>query len=747
MIPAAEGYVTVTVPAAACADRAANANTASATATFLFDTTPPTVAIDAAIFTSGDGVVAISVDVPETSVSPIQLTVTMSEAVSDLTSADFAPTGSTASLGALTTSDNIVFTVELTPDGEGTIGLVLPAATCIDEATNDNTESNSLAIVFDTTAPTVAIASSASTHSTTSPYVTNTYPVPLTATFDTPIAQTKFVVGDLSLEACTAEAGSFTATYVDGDYGAAFQVAAVYELGLVPDDHETELVVVVPADVANDIAGNDNTESNSLSFIFDTTVPTVVVTHTITTTNVVTRESPNTMVITFSEPMWGFTIDDITVTNAAKDAFTGSDGDTVFGVDLAPVAEDFVTVQIHSATCQDEATNDNTASTLVTYRYDVTAPLVAILNSGDIIYDHVGASAYDDPGPISNAQPLTITLSFNEPIEHLALTDITVGGGGGTLANLVAVTSGDDLTDGLVRADYYFELTPTSEVVTTLQLAADVLFDDAGNGNAQSNVLTFLWDITQPVPTLDSEAERTTNLYPFPLNITFDSLVTGFIEDDVVISGSGGGGIQRCVAWDYDTSTWNNCGVYTGYSDTYNMVVYALDDGDISIIMNAGQVQDKATNDNVASNSLYFLFDGIPPEVNLSSTNTFTFYTRQAIDILVEFAEPMFQFVASDVVVKDSTYDDSGPIVVDDFVSTNSGATYTATVNPAEGNVTIYVPAASAVDANDNINAYSNTIEFIFDTTGPAPYLNTTISHTEATLDLWTDDTLRTQVP
>jgi hypothetical protein len=157
--------------------------------------------------------------------------------------------------------------------------------------------------------------------------------------------------------------------------------------------------------------------------------------------------------------------------------------------------------------------------------------------------------------------------------------------------------------------------------------------------------------------------------------------------------------------------------------------------------------QDQALNDNVASNSLYFLFDGIPPEVNLSSTNTFTFYTRQAIDILVEFAEPMFQFVASDVVVKDSTYDDSGPIVVDDFVSTNSGATYTATVNPAEGNVTIYVPAASAVDANDNINAYSNTIEFIFDTTGPAPYLNTTISHTEATLDLWTDDTLRTQVP
>ena len=54
----------------------------------------------------------------------------------------------------------------------------------------------------------------------------------------------------------------------------------MYTVGLVPADHETELVVVVPAAVANDVAGNDNTESNSLSFIFDTTVPTVVVSAT-----------------------------------------------------------------------------------------------------------------------------------------------------------------------------------------------------------------------------------------------------------------------------------------------------------------------------------------------------------------------------------------------------------------------------------------------------------------------------------
>lgn len=88
--------MTVTVPVAACTDRALNDNTASLTATFLFDTTLPTMVIDAAIFTTGVGVTSISVDVPETSVSPIALTLTFSEAVSGLTAADLTLAGSSA---------------------------------------------------------------------------------------------------------------------------------------------------------------------------------------------------------------------------------------------------------------------------------------------------------------------------------------------------------------------------------------------------------------------------------------------------------------------------------------------------------------------------------------------------------------------------------------------------------------------------------------------------------------------------
>lgn len=164
------------------------------------------------------------------------------------------------------------------------------------------------------------------------------------------------------------------------------------------------------------------------------------------------------------------------------------------------------------------------------------------------------------------------------------------------------------------------------------------------------------------------------------------------------------------------------------------MVVYALNDGPLYIHLPAETTEDKATNPNAESNTIYFVFDGIPPATNLSSTTT-AFYTRYAIDVRVDFKETMFNFEKEDIVVKDVT----GVITVDNFLKFNDGASYNGTVNPAEGKVVVYVPAASAVDANDNINTYSNTLGFIFDTTGAVPLLVCSTS------DLAFDDVLYTQ--
>eukprot|EP00976_Prorocentrum_cordatum_P117289 1196286-Prorocentrum_minimum.AAC.1 len=480
-------------------DRAGNPSVMSNSLTFLFDTTNPTVNLNTTSAYEGVGNVGYGF-APETNVSPIPLTISFGEDVTDFTVADLVLAGAVSvDGGAFTASTGpSVWTLDLVPSGEGTIELVVPFSSAQDAATNVNQVSNTLSIVFDTTQPTVTLTHGASTNSdvlSLPTKKTNTYPIPVTATFSEHIAEGKFVEADFTLDSCTTT--DFVAGLADWSY--LFQAATEFTVGLVPDTDEAELYVEVAGAVATDTAGNDNTASGRITFLFDSTPPTVVITHNITTTGIVTRFSPNTMNITFSEPVYGFTVDDVNATNAVKSDFLGGDGDSFFQVNLAPETEDFVTVVIASNNCQDEATNGNTVSNTVIYRYDVSSPLVSVLNSEDIIFDHA------IPGPVSNVLAMTITLTFNEPVIALTIDDLIVTAGNASLSALVETVVGGSLD----RDDWTFTLEPHEEGLVSVQFPGGVATDDAGNVNVASNVLSFTWDTTQPVGTFNSTEPET----------------------------------------------------------------------------------------------------------------------------------------------------------------------------------------------------------------------------------------------
>ena len=70
--------------------------------------------------------------------------------------------------------------------------------------------------------------------------------------------------------------------------------------------------------------------------------------------------SPITVTATFSEPIFGFTVEDISVANGAASNFEGRDGDTVYTFDVTPNAIGPVTVDIAAGVAQDADSNDNT---------------------------------------------------------------------------------------------------------------------------------------------------------------------------------------------------------------------------------------------------------------------------------------------------------------------------------------------------------------------------------------------------
>ncbi|MBO3762560.1 Ig-like domain-containing protein, partial [Ciceribacter sp. L1K22] len=108
LTPVADGTVSVTVPAGAFTDGAGNLNTASNTASAIYDAIAPTVTISALSGPTGGEFTA---------------TITLSEASTDFTVGDLTMVNATASM----TGSGTAYTVTLTPLAEGTVSVAVPA--------------------------------------------------------------------------------------------------------------------------------------------------------------------------------------------------------------------------------------------------------------------------------------------------------------------------------------------------------------------------------------------------------------------------------------------------------------------------------------------------------------------------------------------------------------------------------------------------------------------------------------------
>jgi len=105
--------------------------------------------------------------------------------------------------GSLTSADDTVYTVQITPTGQGTITLRVPpdVATKVPSGT-PNTGSNTGRIVYDTVAPTVAVTPDGTT--------TNSSPIIFTLTFSEPV--TELTEGELTVGNGAVVAGSLSTT-------------------------------------------------------------------------------------------------------------------------------------------------------------------------------------------------------------------------------------------------------------------------------------------------------------------------------------------------------------------------------------------------------------------------------------------------------------------------------------------------------------------------------------------------------
>ncbi len=388
---------------------------------------------------------------------------------------------------------------------------------------------------------------------------------------------------------------------------------------------------------------------------------------TVTITSVAsdpTNANPIPITITFSLPVTGFDASDLVVTNAAVGNFSGSGA--VYQAALVPISQGTVSAQVPVAAAFNAANEPNLASALFTRSFDSVAPTATM------------DSASSNP---TNASPISVAVTFSEPVTGFTLSDITPRTA--TLSSFAG--SG---------ASYSFLLTPSAQGSVGADIAAGVAADAAGNGNAVAS-FTRTYDTVRPSALLTSAAPDPTNANQIPVSVAFSESVTGFTSDDVSATGA-------------------TVSDLSGTGSTYTFVLNPTAQGSVSASVAAGVATDAAGNTNTASNALSRVFDSVPPIPSLQSSASDP--TRDSpIPLAITFDKAVTGFDAGDIHVANGS--------VDAF--SGSGASYQCELVPAgQGPVEADVPQGVATDAAGNANAASAVLSRVYDTVGPTVVLD-----------------------
>nr|WP_162912082.1 Ig-like domain-containing protein [Pontibacter actiniarum] len=505
----------------------------------------------------------------------------------------------------------------------------------------------------------VSLVSSTIFYDTTQPGVTVTSnaPASLSGMFSVAINFTESVTGfeqaDVTVSNGTLQ--GFTA------------VSPRQYVAFVVPSAEGEVAIYVAAHVAQDAATNGNLASTPLTRIYDTTSPSVEVVATAATQVNKAFE----VQVNFSEPVNNFTLSDVTVTNGSAGAFAKQD-EAHYTLTVTPASTGKVLVYVAANAAEDAAHNSNEASNILTRFYDNVRPEITL---------HTTAGS-----PVNAAFELSI--EFSEAVTGFSAADLQVTNG--TAGDFTAVS--DQVYTALI--------TPGANGTVQISVAEHAAEDAATNGNQASNLLTLLYDASQPAVTLNSNAPAALN-GDFNVGVSFTEDVTGFTAADVTVANGAVSSFTKTNAREYE------------------VMIAPAADGEVSVSVAANVAADVAKNSNTASNTLTRHYDATKPTLQLASTASSPVNT--GFEVHVNFSEPVAGFDLTDVAVANGAAS---------MFTQADAAHYTVFVTPTtDGEVTVSVAASAARDNAANESEAAQPLTIRYDGTRPAVTLTATAAN------------------
>ena len=655
--PTASGTVTVSVAANVATDTANNQNTAATSKTVTVDVDRPTVSITVP---------------PDVQNGAFDVTITFSEAVIGFVQSELSLSGTaTAGITAWSANTaNTVYTATITPTMSGMVTLNIAADVATDTANNPNTAAIEQSVTVDVDSPSVTLTLSESGQEG------NNNRIDIQISFTEPVEgfeQTDLSVTTNGLTALESDVSGGEIPLPDGlgnivtdEVEVEYPIVSI--TGWTPDPDKTtytayirtytktegQVIVSVDADVATDVAGNPNIAGEALTvdvngpFLYlwaDSVGPA----GSAPTTNcqVISPVNfypghPGRLDVNQDD---NIDEDDVAMVEAALGQF--GDGIVNSRTDI---------------NC-DDTVDENDLALL----NDTESPSVSIIVPTDA-----------QPGAFD------IQISFSEIVFDFDVTDISLAGSTATATSRSRGYSWDRSA-----ITYSVKITPTTSGNVVINVPAAVVTDALGNENTAATQETVTVNTGMPSVRIITSSGSVGENGVFDILIIFSEAVSGFVQEDLYLSGSANPSI---TAW-----TTTDDIVFTA-------TITPASHGWVRCYVRANVATDADNNPNSASGM--YDRDANPPTVTVFVP---TGEQPGAFDITFYFSEIVHDFEQTDVSLAGSTADaeiTDWTVVLHYIIQ--YGTRYEATITPTtSGTVVISVPAGVAIDLSRNGNTAS----------------------------------------
>nr|WKN40194.1 Ig-like domain-containing protein [Tunicatimonas sp. TK19036] len=416
-----------------------------------------------------------------------------------------------------------------------------------------------------------------------------------------------------------------------------------------------QTTVILKEGVVKDKASNAALETKDSFWYSDTIAPQI----DLIASKLFFSDANTILSIKMTEPVTGFSKEDINVHNGVVHQLTTSDSIT-FIAEVVALDEGKVDCFISTNSLSDVAGNPNVDNVSISLFYDVTSPTVKI-----------NSQASDTLGGV-----FIVTITFSDVIQKFEASDITVEN-----SKIESLHTSDSTV-------FVAEVVGLKEGQMNISIPADVAYDISGNGNHASDLLSRFYDAYAPIIApyqrfnVDENEERGVIIGTLTAEETIGTLqnwsITSGNESDVFTLNNHTGELSLTQPVDFEgqavymlTVTVND-GIYT--AEPTLVEVYILD-------------KDEAN-----------------PSVQFVSEMTDSVSSSFLVDII--FSEVVQDFTVSDIIVQNATLNE---------LQTADSTSFTTEIKPLDrGLVSLNIPAEMAFDIASNGNQAAETFTIYY---------------------------------